>query len=986
LTDLLELKLNSGHIHAVLRAMLLLAGPGCWLTGADLQGVVRFSGLPVPGASVTASQNGRRVSAVTGVDGLYRITGLGSGSWTVRVEMPCFRAPERTVELSTDPASIDWQMEALPGCGTATAQPPPAATPPAAASPPPAVTDPSALDLAEGILVNGSARNAADSPLALSAAFGNFRGASARPFNFAVKFSLGDSVWDARPFSLTGQSTPRPDYQRWSAELIAGGQWVQRRLWSEARTPWVFVNYERQRETNATTANGLMPSQQARQGDFSQALTPGGQPLTLLDPTTSQPFPGNQIPLSRRNQAGFELLSLYPAPRFATAAGYNFQQALVRGSHEDRVRAGWQQSIAPKVSFSIDGSLRGLRADDTNLFGFLDNGRNSSRELNLAGNYRPSSRLQFRAGVHYASQSAETLPYFANTQDIAQRIGLQGASDRPEDWGPPSLQFARGLTPLTDAISAHTRARQTGVNASGSFTRARHELTFGADWFRRHRAELGLPNGRGAFSFTGAATGLDVADLWLGLPAAASVTLGQADRYFRSSTASAYVSDRWRVGSGLSATLGLRWEFTGAESESQGRLTNLDLGPGFTSAASVTGQQTGSFPAALVRSFPRLLEPRLAVAWRPGVGSLVVRAGYGLYADTGTYSPLTNGMAWQGPFLRNLSVAAAPQSPLALESALLTPTTDTGARFAADPGARPGVAHQWQLSVQRDLPAGLVWTGSYLGIQGNHARQSFLPNTAPPGLAPACDACPRNFLYVATTGHSTRHAAQLQLRRRLLRGSSASVQYVFSKSIDDVTPGGENRTDLLTQAAQNWRDLRSERGLSAFDERHLLTAQFQWQSPLEPRRGAWNLALRSWRITGQITAGSGHPQSPLYFDVLRGTGIVGNLRPDYTGAPANAAERPGPNPRAFAAPSAGQWGNAGRNSIAGPHRLVLSAALQRDLRLPGTRSAFARLESDNPWNAVTYQAWNVMVPGAQFGYPSSANPMRRMRLRLEAQF
>ena len=98
---------------------------------------------------------------------------------------------------------------------------------------------------------------------------------------------------------------------------------------------------------------------------------------------------------------------------------------------------------------------------------------------------------------------------------------------------------------------------------------------------------------------------------------------------------------------------------------------------------------------------------------------------------------------------------------------------------------RVGYAQTWQLSVQRDLPAALQMTATYLGVKGTRGMQQFLPNTYPIGAANPCPTCPSGFVYQTSGGDSTRQAGQVQLRRRLRNGFTASLLYTYSKSIDD---------------------------------------------------------------------------------------------------------------------------------------------------------------------------------------------------------
>ena len=46
----------------------------------------------------------------------------------------------------------------------------------------------------------------------------------------------------------------------------------------------------------------------------------------------------------------------------------------------------------------------------------------------------------------------------------------------------------------------------------------------------------------------------------------------------------------------------------------------------------------------------------------------------------------------------------------------------------------------------------------------------------------------------------------------------------------------------------------------------------------------WRGALfKDWTVATQINAGSGLPLTPVYLAAVRGTGVTGSIRPDYTG-------------------------------------------------------------------------------------------------------
>ena len=152
--------------------------------------------------------------------------------------------------------------------------------------------------------------------------------------------------------------------------------------------------------------------------------------------------------------------------------------------------------------------------------------------------------------------------------------------------------------------------------------------------------------------------------------------------------------------------------------------------------------------------------------------------------------------------------------------------------------------------------------------------------------------------------------------------------------------------------------------------------------------GGWRGALfKEWTLLTQITAGSGFPETPVYLAAVPGTGVTGSIRPDYTGAPLYAA--PSGlflNPAAYTAPLAGQWGNAGRDSITGPASSRLNTSMARTFRLGDRLNLDLRIDSTNPLNHVTFTTWNTTVNSAQFGLPNAANAMRSLQATLRLRF
>jgi hypothetical protein len=180
--------------------------------------------------------------------------------------------------------------------------------------------------------------------------------------------------------------------------------------------------------------------------------------------------------------------------------------------------------------------------------------------------------------------------------------------------------------------------------------------------------------------------------------------------------------------------------------------------------------------------------------------------------------------------------------------------------------------------------------------------------------------------------------------------------------------------------------------LSSFDQRNLLNLQTQYTTGqgLEGGTllGGWpGRLLKEWTLLTRINTGSGMPETPAYPAAVPGTGWIGPLRPSLTGVPIYASVNGAHlNASAYAAPNAGTWGTAPRNSIAGPNTFSLDGAMQRTFR-PGKRYFLdVRVDATNPLNHAVFSSWNTTVSSTQFGQPLAANPMRSLQATLRLRF
>jgi hypothetical protein len=1022
-------------IASLLTTAILFAGiPAPAAAASEYLGQVVFGGVPVPGAAVTATQGDLRLTTSTDAQGIFRIADIADGAWTIGIEMRGFATLTREVAIGPDTQPVMWELTLLPFEEIARGLPPPAPPPPRAAdasnqttgtrpqtstpapasrtgfqragvtapqapprpaaSPPPDDPPAEAAAAADGFLINGSVNNGAASPFAQPSAFGNNRRRPGALYNGMIGGLFSNSAWDASPYPITGVAVPKQDYYNVHLLSTFGGPVKVPRLQNRLN---VFLGYQHLADDTAVTQPALMPTPLERSGNFSQSRDGFGNPIRIRDPVTGLPFTGNAIPADRISPQAAALLGYYPQPSRESDGRYNYEVPIVSVMRQESFQSRLTQNVNQRNQVSGNVSYQKTTTDSNTLFGFEDQNRSSAVDAQVNWNHRIAQLMSLRLRYQFTRQTAETRPYFAYRNNVSGESGINGNNQDPVNWGPPSLSFSSGIAGLSDGLPRFTRNQANGAGGDGFVTRGRHGLTIGGDIRRHHVDILSQQDPRGGFTFTGGLAGSDFADFLLGIPSTSQIAYGNADKYLRGFSYDAYITDDWRVGPALTLTLGARWEHESPLSERFGRLVNLDVAPGFKAISPVvatdpTGSLTGeTFPSALMNPDWGGVQPRLAVAWRPVPGSsMVIRAGYGIYRNTNVYQSIATLMAQQPPLSQALSIANTPENPLTLANGFVAPAGQTLNTFAVDPDFRIGSAHNWQVSIQRDLPASLTVNATYLGTRGNGLIREFLPNTYPPGVVDPCISCPSGFVYLTAGGSSSRHAGQLQVRRRLRNGLTATAQYTLARATDDAASyGGANLSG--SAFAQNWLDLEAERGPSSFDQRHLLTVQFQYTTGVGVAGGAlvdgWRGSLlKGWTITSQLNAGSALPVTPYFLRTTPGTGYTGAIRAAATGQTTDAPDGYYLNPAAYAAPAAGQWGDAGRNSARGAPQFGLNAGITRTFPWGSRLNLDWRIDATNVLNRVTYSSVNALVGSPQFGLPSGTNQMRRVQTSLRMRF
>jgi len=202
--------------------------------------------------------------------------------------------------------------------------------------------------------------------------------------------------------------------------------------------------------------------------------------------------------------------------------------------------------------------------------------------------------------------------------------------------------------------------------------------------------------------------------------------------------------------------------------------------------------------------------------------------------------------------------------------------------------------------------------------------------------------------------------------------------------------------------AQNYLDLKAERGLSSFDMRHKLLINNLYQFPFgEQRRwlnkgGTMARVFGNWQLSGVTTIESGTPYTAQILGNLSnraGTAAISNLRANATGLPVVLPRSDQTaleffNTAAFSLPAAGEYGDAGRGTIPGPGMVNFNMSLDKMVtfsRERGIRGDF-RISSNNIFNSPAFNGLSTVVNGQGFGRVTSVAAMRSVIFSLRLRF
>jgi hypothetical protein len=446
-----------------------------------------------------------------------------------------------------------------------------------------------------------------------------------------------------------------------------------------------------------------------------------------------------------------------------------------------------------------------------------------------------------------------------------------------------------------------------------------------------------------------------------------------------------YIQDNFRVSRRLTLNLGLRYEPALPWSDNGNRWAQVNFAamaagtvskvypnapPGIFFSAQNGIPSDPGMPKNALNSNLKGFAPRIGFAYDLfGDGRTSLRGGAGIFYDSRAMGMLSNRYVDEWPFSPQFILSTAGNSaptpgstagsfsdPLCTQAATQAALNCSGAQAASypkfpSPFPAPtnfaysppfnqiavtydptGVYHvptvyEWNLTVERQLPAGFLVRAAYVGSRSLHILETQYYNAGVPCNDPAsavpcngkanvglanltvCEATggtvascngnpntsgakfkPNTFSTTVQADindiNASYHSLQTSVEKRMSHGFTILANYTYSKSLDDL-PFGEGVSGFDTgYSALPLNDPNRHKfdyGPSSFDHTHVFTGSYVWQSPSLRSSGSLiHHLFGDYELGGIISAASGRPITVLQGTEISGTGI-GNDRGTFVG-------------------------------------------------------------------------------------------------------
>jgi hypothetical protein len=832
-----------------------------------------------------------------------------------------------------------------------------------------------------------------------------------------------DDAFDARnPFSFIdfngdGRPDPSPlDYNNFGGSF--GGPLQQNRLfffWAEEVRRIKSVR-------GGGVANTRVPTLRQRSGDFSEF------PVTIVNPFTGVPFPGNVIPASMIDPMARAILNRFPQPNADPAAlggNRNFSTATpqIRNFREELPRVDYHAA----ANHLVYGRFINDTIPSAEPFGEIF-GTNNAAFPGVANTKTDTPGRSFVGAWNWfiSPRTLNEFQYNYSRGAIFSEITGNAARDvpipkvfkgAPGDALLPGVAFGSGgyggwnfFGPYDNTYGSH-RFKDTLTRTIGV-----HALKFGLLYSYEFKNENAASGTNGSFNFPGTSTasftstGDAFADFLLGRGSSYTETNIDITSHLRFQMFEAFVQDDWKLRPNLTLNLGMRWSDMLQPVDTNDVLTNFD--PALFSAAKayqidsanlrvpgtgdalngiIIAAKNSPFGRRVVKTYWNTFGPRAGFSWDPFKdGRTAVRGGYGMYFDRTLVGIALQNAFVNPPFAFSAQFNAAgaavptlsnPQNGTQRNNEALVPNL-----IAMSADFKIPTTHQYSVGVQRELPGRFNLDVAYVGSQGRHLLWNQQINQTPAGtLSPTNRARPYpgygNINLRSTTATSSYNSLQVSVLRRLAAGLQVNSNYTWSRAISDASADrGSTQQDI--------RNLASERAVTNYDRTHIFGAHYVWEIPFHGREsGAVYHVLAGWQISGSTRYGTGVPLTVTAATNSANSFGGGSLRPDLVGDPE------GPrtvndwfNRTAFAQPAPNTFGNSPNGVLRGPGVHLTDLGVFKNFRITQQVRAQYRLEMFNAFNHTQLSGVGTTLGTPAFGTVTSAAEPRLIQMGIKLTF
>ena len=563
---------------------------------------------------------------------------------------------------------------------------------------------------------------------------------------------------------------------------------------------FVFVDYQGYRQSQGKVYIVNVPTVPMLTGDFSALSTKIYDPLTTCgyngnpacapgQTVTRQQFPGNIIPASRFSKVAQALVN-FPYYAKPTSAGTgstflnNFANFGTSGGSNDQYTIRGDQTLSSKQSLferythwksqnqAANPYGNGLVTGDpispeafTTQQGVIGDTYvfNSTTVADLHVSYLRWNYVRTPGYLGYDETKLGFPSYFGQ---INQLNGLHNSTTLPI-LSMANPTYTSGGTGYIFSINNNYTIAPTISKTIG-----RHTIKAGADLRRLEMNYFQNNNPGGVFYFdnvfTGSnasspgATGNPFASFLLGYTGATTSTVQIAPPTFQTIYYQGYYAqDTWQATNKLTLTLGLRYEIPGVYVERHNNADTFnpaEINPVVGVAGAFDLVDTAQHSARGVRNEHfNVFSPRIGIAYRLD-DKTVLRLGWGKFVIPSDLqfpeAPIQAGVNYiTNPMVQSINSNQTPANTLdnpfpngflgaPHRNANYQQVLLGGNAQALSANEPNGATYQWNVAVQRQLPAGIAFEVAYAGLHGSNLPISHTINQVPDSVLSRAAADP----------------------------------------------------------------------------------------------------------------------------------------------------------------------------------------------------------------------------------------------------